>query len=68
MDAFVGSGEAGQKIRDAMVRGVPLGRIGVPDDYPGLVAFSRATMLPSSPARRSASRAVSPCTAKEARS
>ena len=39
MDAFVGSGEAGQKIRDAMVRGVPLGRIGVPDDYPGIVAF-----------------------------
>jgi 2-hydroxycyclohexanecarboxyl-CoA dehydrogenase len=39
MDAFVGTGEAGQKIRDSMVRGVPLGRIGVPDDYPGLVAF-----------------------------
>ena len=39
MDAFVGTGEHGQKIRDAMVRGVPLGRIGVPDDYPGLVAF-----------------------------
>ena len=39
MDAFVGSGEQGQKIRDSMVRGVPLGRIGVPDDYPGLVAF-----------------------------
>ncbi len=39
MDAFVGSGEAGQKIRDAMVRGVPLGRIGEPADYPGLVAF-----------------------------
>ncbi|HRH85231.1 MAG TPA: glucose 1-dehydrogenase [Rubrivivax sp.] len=39
MDAFVGTGEAGQKIRDAMVKGVPLGRIGVPDDYPGLVAF-----------------------------
>ena len=39
MDAFVGTGEAGQKIRDAMVRGVPLGRIGKPDDYPGLVAF-----------------------------
>jgi len=39
MDAFVGSGEAGQKIRDAMVRGVPLGRIGRPDDYPGIVAF-----------------------------
>ena len=39
MDAFVGSGEHGQEIRDAVVRGVPLGRIGVPDDYPGLVAF-----------------------------
>ncbi len=39
MDAFVGTGEQGQKIRDAMVRGVPLGRIGTPDDYPGLVAF-----------------------------
>lgn len=39
MEAFVGTGEQGQKIRDAMVRGVPLGRIGVPDDYPGLVAF-----------------------------
>lgn len=39
MDAFVGTGEEGQKIRDAMVRGVPLGRIGEPGDYPGLVAF-----------------------------
>ncbi|BAL27238.1 glucose 1-dehydrogenase [Azoarcus sp. KH32C] len=39
MDAFVGTGEQGEKIRNAMVRGVPLGRIGEPDDYPGLVAF-----------------------------
>jgi 2-hydroxycyclohexanecarboxyl-CoA dehydrogenase len=39
MEAFVGTGEQGQKIRDAMVRGVPLGRIGEPTDYPGLVAF-----------------------------
>ncbi|EPL3137991.1 TPA: SDR family oxidoreductase [Pseudomonas aeruginosa] len=39
MDSFVGTGEQGQKIRDAMVRGVPLGRIGEPNDYPGLVAF-----------------------------
>jgi 2-hydroxycyclohexanecarboxyl-CoA dehydrogenase len=39
MDAFVGTGEEGKKIRDAMVRGVPLGRIGEPDDYPGMVAF-----------------------------
>ena len=39
MASFVGTGEQGQKIRDAMVKGVPLGRIGAPDDYPGLVAF-----------------------------
>ena len=39
MDLFIGSGEQGQKIRDSMVRGVPLGRIGVPEDYPGIVAF-----------------------------
>jgi 2-hydroxycyclohexanecarboxyl-CoA dehydrogenase len=39
MDAFAGSGEQGQKIRDAMIRAVPLGRIGEPTDYPGLVAF-----------------------------
>jgi 2-hydroxycyclohexanecarboxyl-CoA dehydrogenase len=39
MDAFVGTGEQGQKIRDGMVRSVPIGRIGLPDDYPGLVAF-----------------------------
>jgi 2-hydroxycyclohexanecarboxyl-CoA dehydrogenase len=39
MDAFVGSGEQGQKIRDAMVRSVPLGRIGRPDGYAGLAAF-----------------------------
>lgn len=39
MTAFVGTGEQGQKIRDGMVRAVPLGRIGEPDDYPGLVAF-----------------------------
>ncbi len=39
MDAFAGQGEAGQKIRDGLVRAVPLGRIGEPEDYPGLVAF-----------------------------
>ena len=39
MDAFVGSGEQGQRIRDSMVRAVPLGRIGEANDYPGLVAF-----------------------------
>lgn len=39
MDAFVGAGEEGNKIKDALVRSVPLGRIGEPADYPGLVAF-----------------------------
>jgi 2-hydroxycyclohexanecarboxyl-CoA dehydrogenase len=39
MDAFAGTGEEGQKIRDALVRSVPLGRIGEASDYPGMVAF-----------------------------
>jgi 2-hydroxycyclohexanecarboxyl-CoA dehydrogenase len=39
MASFIGSGEQGQKIRDAMVRGVPLGRIGESGDYAGIVAF-----------------------------
>jgi 2-hydroxycyclohexanecarboxyl-CoA dehydrogenase len=39
MDAFAGTGEQGQKIRDALTRSVPLGRIGEPEDYPGMVAF-----------------------------
>jgi 2-hydroxycyclohexanecarboxyl-CoA dehydrogenase len=39
MQALIGSGEDGKKIMDAMVRGVPLGRIGEPEDYPGLVAY-----------------------------
>jgi len=39
MDEFAGSGEAGQKLRDSLVRVVPLRRMGVPSDYPGLVAF-----------------------------
>ena len=39
MDAFVGSGEQGDKIRNALVRAVPLGRIGEAEDYPGIVAF-----------------------------
>jgi len=39
MAALVGGDENGKKIMDAMVRAVPLGRIGEPDDYAGLVAF-----------------------------
>lgn len=39
MDAFVGTGEQGEKIKNSMVRGIPVGRIGEPEDYPGIVAF-----------------------------
>ena len=39
MAALVGNDEGGKKIIEAMVRAVPLGRIGEPDDYAGLVAF-----------------------------
>lgn len=39
MEALVGADENGKKIMDAMVRAVPLGRIGEPDDYPGLIAL-----------------------------
>ena len=39
MAALVGNDENGKKIMDAMIRGVPLGRIGEPDDYAGLIAL-----------------------------
>ena len=65
MDAFVGSGEQGQKIRDAMVRSVPLGRIGRPGDYAGLAAFLASEEAVFMTGQRSASRAASRCTAKE---
>lgn len=39
MDAFAGTGEEGEKLRNALVKNVPLGRIGEPEDYPGMVAF-----------------------------
>ena len=39
MTALIGADDNGKKIMDAMVRAVPVGRIGEPDDYPGLVAF-----------------------------
>jgi 2-hydroxycyclohexanecarboxyl-CoA dehydrogenase len=37
--AAFGSGEQSQKLRDGLVRAIPIGRIAQPDDYPGLVAF-----------------------------
>ena len=39
MAAVVGSGADAEKWKDSMARGVPLRRMGQPDDYPGIVAF-----------------------------
>jgi 2-hydroxycyclohexanecarboxyl-CoA dehydrogenase len=36
---FLGEGEAGQKIYDALVRAIPMKRVGQPGDIPGIVAF-----------------------------
>lgn len=36
---FLGEGEAGRKVYDALVRAIPLKRVGRPDDVPGIVAF-----------------------------
>jgi 2-hydroxycyclohexanecarboxyl-CoA dehydrogenase len=36
---FLGEGEAGQKVYDALVRAIPMKRVGQPDDIPGMVAF-----------------------------
>jgi 2-hydroxycyclohexanecarboxyl-CoA dehydrogenase len=36
---FLGEGEAGQKIYDALVRAIPMKRVGQADDIPGIVAF-----------------------------
>ena len=36
---FLGEGEAGQKVYEALVRAIPMKRVGQPDDIPGIVAF-----------------------------
>jgi 2-hydroxycyclohexanecarboxyl-CoA dehydrogenase len=36
---FAGEGDAGQKVMDALVRAIPMKRVGQPDDVPGIVAF-----------------------------
>ena len=36
---FLGEGEAGRKVYDALVRAIPMKRVGQPDDVPGIVAF-----------------------------
>jgi 2-hydroxycyclohexanecarboxyl-CoA dehydrogenase len=36
---FLGEGEAGRKVYDALVGAIPMKRVGQPDDIPGIVAF-----------------------------
>jgi len=36
---FLGEGEAGQKVYEALVRAIPMKRVGQPGDIPGIVAF-----------------------------
>jgi 2-hydroxycyclohexanecarboxyl-CoA dehydrogenase len=36
---FLGEGEPGKKVYDALVRAIPMKRVGQPDDVPGIVAF-----------------------------
>jgi len=37
--SFVGEGEAGKKVYEALEKSIPLRRIAKPDDLPGIVAF-----------------------------
>lgn len=39
MDKVLGTGDQALKWKDAMVRGIPLKRMGEPEDYAGIVAF-----------------------------
>ena len=36
---FLGEGDAGQKVYEALVRAIPMKRVGQPDDIPGIVTF-----------------------------
>jgi len=36
---FLGEGEAGTKVYEALVRAIPMKRVGQPDDIPGIVTF-----------------------------
>jgi 2-hydroxycyclohexanecarboxyl-CoA dehydrogenase len=36
---FAGEGEKGEKLKDALTKAIPFGRLGQPDDLPGIVAF-----------------------------
>lgn len=37
--SFAGEGDAGQRVMDALVRAIPMKRVGQPGDVPGLIAF-----------------------------
>ena len=39
LQGFLGEGEAGKKVYDALVRAIPQKRIGTPEDVPGIVVF-----------------------------
>jgi 2-hydroxycyclohexanecarboxyl-CoA dehydrogenase len=39
LQGFLGEGEAGKKVYDALVRAIPQKRVGKPGDVPGIVAF-----------------------------
>lgn len=36
---FAGEGEQGEKLKDALIKAIPFGRLGQPDDLPGAVLF-----------------------------
>lgn len=36
---FAGEGEKGEKLKDALTKAIPFGRLGQPDDLPGIIAF-----------------------------
>jgi 2-hydroxycyclohexanecarboxyl-CoA dehydrogenase len=51
MAAVLGEGEQAVKWKDAMLRGIPLKRMGEPEDYGGIVALLASDDAISSPAR-----------------
>lgn len=36
---FAGEGEQGEKLKDALTKAIPFGRLGQPEDLPGIIAF-----------------------------
>ena len=36
---FAGDGEQGEKLKGALTKAIPFGRLGQPDDLPGVIAF-----------------------------